>query len=137
VCVPQYVYSPSPFFFPSPVLFSVPSSAQDVENLGQGAFDVALKQQLAASRNVVVVLSEASLDRCVTDHDNKDFVRKEISMALKMGKNIVPVSTDDFAFPEAEALPEDIRPIVSINAVPWSHMYQEASMRKLLSFMQR
>lgn len=37
----------------------------DVENLGTGAFDEALKRQLTASKNVVVVLSEGALDRCM------------------------------------------------------------------------
>ena len=73
----------------------------------------------------------------MNDPDSKDFVRKEISMALKMGKNIVPVVTDEFKWPEAEALPEDIRGVVSLNAVAWSHLYQEASVKKLVSFMQR
>ena len=66
----------------------------DVENLGTGAFDVALKSQLSGANNVVVILSEGALDRCLTDHDNKDFVRKEIAMALATSKNTVPVLMD-------------------------------------------
>ncbi len=108
-----------------------------MENLGTGAFDVALKAQLTASSNVVVILSDGALDRCVTDHDNKDFVRKEIAMALATGKNTVPVMMDDFKFPEEHLLPEDIRDITKQNAVPWNHYYQEASVRQLLSFLKR
>jgi hypothetical protein len=107
----------------------------DVENLGTGAFDVALRHQLTVSRNVVVVLSEGALDRCLNDHENKDFVRKEIAMALLMEKNIVPVICDDFKWPETYSLPEDMRGLPSRNGIPWSHMYQDACVTKLISFL--
>jgi hypothetical protein len=109
----------------------------DVENLGTGAFDVALQRQLTAARNVVVILSEGALDRCIADAAGKDFVRKEIAMSFRMGKNVVPVKTDEFVYPEEAALPEDIRAIATSNAVPWSHMYQAASVGKILSFLHR
>ena len=107
----------------------------DVENLGTGAFDVALKAQLMAARNVVVVLSEGALDRCLDDHEGKDFVRKEIAMSLMMDKNVVPVICDDFKWPETEALPEDMRALPSRNGIPWSHMWQDACVSKLISFL--
>lgn len=44
----------------------------DVENLGTGAFDEALKRQLTASKNVVVVLSEGALDRCMVSRAGCD-----------------------------------------------------------------
>ena len=90
-----------------------------MENLGTGAFDVALKTQLSGANNVVLILSEGALDRCLADHDNKDFVRKEIAMALATGKNTVPVMMDDFKYPAEELLPEDIREVTKQNAVPW------------------
>lgn len=58
-------------------------------------------------------------------------------MALKLGKNVVPIKTDEFVYPEPEQLPEDIRAVSTINSVPWSHQYQDASIKKLLSFLQR
>jgi hypothetical protein len=106
----------------------------DVENLGQGDFDVALQRALSAARNVVVVLSEGALDRCMQDYDGKDFVRKELAMALAMRKNVVPV-TLNFAWPDESLLPPDIRGLCVCNSVDWSHSYQEASMERLARFL--
>jgi hypothetical protein len=109
----------------------------DVENLGQGQFDSALNKKLMVANNVIVVLSENSLDRCKINNDlqSMDFVRKEIAMSLSMGKNIVPVFFDNFTFPLEVELPGDIRGILAINAIKWSHDYQDASIDKILKFL--
>lgn len=107
----------------------------DVENLGHGMFDAALHAQMAVSHNVIVVLSPHALDRCLSDHENKDFVRKEIAQALKMGKNIVPLEGHDM--PALEAFPEDMRAFPMINAVPWHHTFFQASMTMLIGFLKR
>ena len=92
----------------------------DVEGLAEGAFDSALEEQLRSVKHVVVLLTEGALDRCISDHDNKDFVRKEISTALRLGKNVVPVHCN-FTFPTPEVLPADIRDILRQNMVEWHH----------------
>ena len=47
----------------------------DVEGLAQGSFEDGLGKALEMSRAVVVVLSESSLDRCISDVENQDWVR--------------------------------------------------------------
>jgi len=42
----------------------------DVENLGSGTFDTALAENLSRARNVVLVLSEGCLDRCIDPATN-------------------------------------------------------------------
>lgn len=72
-----------------------------------------------------------------TDIGNKDVVRKEIATSLQHGKNVVPVYMDDFQWPRAEDLPEDMRGILSRNSVLWSHAYRDATIGKLISFLKR
>jgi hypothetical protein len=97
----------------------------DVEGLAQGSFEQGLQGSLDRSRAMVCVLSEGALDRCCSDPANKDWVRKEIAIALEAGKILIPV-TYGFTWPAPETLPADIRAITSQNGVEWIHMYQQA-----------
>jgi hypothetical protein len=112
------------------------TSFLDVETMGSGSFDVALQLHLSVARNVVVILSEGALDRCIDDHENKDYVRKEVALALAMQKNVVPVVWN-FTWPEQGRLPADIRELAVRNAVTWSHEYQDASMDRVVRFLVR
>lgn len=80
----------------------------DVEALRSGAFNTKLYSVIDECRDVIVVLSQNSLDRC---NDENDWVRLEIAHALKTGKNVIPVFLRGFEFPEE--LPEDIDSIQS------------------------
>ena len=107
----------------------------DVEGLAEGAFDKALEQTLQTVHSVVVILSEGALDRCITDYDRKDFVRKEIATALRLQKNVVPVHCN-FKFPAPEELPDDIKNILFQNMIEWHHGYVDACISKLCKFLQ-
>ncbi|XP_060612750.2 NAD(+) hydrolase SARM1 [Anolis sagrei] len=107
----------------------------DVEKLEAGKFEDKLTQSVAGARNFVLVLSRNALDRCMGDHGGKDWVHKEIVTALKCGKNIIPV-TDHFDWPDPEKVPEDMRAVLKFNGIKWSHEYQEATIEKLIRFLQ-
>ncbi len=83
--------------------------------------------------------SEGALDRCIEDFtlgENKDFVRKEIALSLRMQKRIVPVLTPGFSWPPRLADVPDICGIQRKNGVPWITEYIHACMDKLLKFLQ-
>ncbi|EQB78384.1 sterile alpha and TIR motif-containing protein 1 [Camelus ferus] len=107
----------------------------DVEKLEAGKFEDKLIQSVTDARNFVLVLSAGALDKCMQDHDCKDWVHKEIVTALSCGKNIVPV-IDGFEWPEPQALPEDMQAVLSFNGIKWSHEYQEATIEKIIRFLQ-
>lgn len=107
----------------------------DVEKLEAGKFEDKLIQSVMAARNFVLVLSAGALDKCMQDHECKDWVHKEIVTALSCGKNIVPV-IDGFKWPEPQALPEDMQAVLSFNGIKWSHEYQEATIEKIIRFLQ-
>ncbi|XP_075847585.1 NAD(+) hydrolase SARM1 isoform X1 [Microtus pennsylvanicus] len=107
----------------------------DVEKLEAGKFEDKLIQSVMAARNFVLVLSAGALDKCMQDHDCKDWVHKEIVTALSCGKNIVPI-IDGFEWPEPQTLPEDMQAVLTFNGIKWSHEYQEATIEKIIRFLQ-
>lgn len=54
---------------------------------------------------------------------------------MSCGKNIVPV-IDGFKWPEPQALPEDMQAVLTFNGIKWSHEYQEATIEKIIRFLQ-
>lgn len=57
-------------------------------------------------------------------------IEQEIVAALTSNCNIIPI-IDNFSWPEAEKLPEDMRAVCHFNGVRWIHDYQDACVDKL------
>ncbi|XP_051520986.1 NAD(+) hydrolase SARM1 [Myxocyprinus asiaticus] len=107
----------------------------DVEKLEAGRFEEKLITSVQRARNFILVLSANALDKCMGDVAMKDWVHKEIVTALNGKKNIIPV-TDNFIWPDPASLPEDMSTILKFNGIKWSHEYQEATIEKILRFLQ-
>ncbi|MBK8176392.1 MAG: SUMF1/EgtB/PvdO family nonheme iron enzyme [Rhodospirillales bacterium] len=65
------------------------------------------------------------------DHPN-DFVRIEIAAALSQSKRVIPVLIDDVTMPRADDLPEEIRPLVRLQATRLSHDHFKADCDRLI-----
>ncbi len=50
-------------------------------------------------------------------HDPQDWVRVEVATAIRRGVKVIPVLLDGANMPAVESLPEDLRPLVRMNAV--------------------
>lgn len=107
----------------------------DVAELGSGKFDEALLTTINNSHNMLLVLTQEALDRCVGDTQGKDWVHREILCALDSEVHVVPVIDPQFEWPKEDTLPEDIRQLIKFNGVTWSHEYQDASVEKLITFL--
>ncbi len=107
----------------------------DVDELGSGKFDEAILTTVSRSHNVIVVLSEDALTRCIGDDRQLDWVHKELACAIDNHVRIVPVAAKQFTWPKESQLPEDIRAVCKMNAVMWSHEYQDASVEKIVKFL--
>ncbi len=83
----------------------------DIEDMRAGKFNEQLYERIDECKNFVLVLSENSLDRCVNEDD---WVKKEVLYAMSKGKNIIPVKTQGFKFPDN--LPQELRAL---------HYYQD------------
>lgn len=102
----------------------------DVEALRSGAFNTKLYSVIDECRDVVVVLSQNSLDRCINEDD---WVRLEIAHALKAGKNVIPVFLRGFEFPET--LPENIAQLKYQNGLEANSDFFDAFIDKLKRFL--
>ena len=87
-----------------------------------------------ASKNVVMVWTKGCMDRFLDGNDaaENDFVRKEYRLAMQLKKNTVAVKHEDFVFPDSARVPDEIRPVLKINAVPWVSQYKDAGLKKLM-----
>ena len=63
----------------------------DYDNLIDGIFDSRILEAIVSAPIFMLILSEGSLDRCIMDDD---WVRKEIELALKHSKHIIPINPD-------------------------------------------
>uniref|UniRef100_A0A6G1S8W9 ADP-ribosyl cyclase/cyclic ADP-ribose hydrolase n=1 Tax=Aceria tosichella TaxID=561515 RepID=A0A6G1S8W9_9ACAR len=106
----------------------------DVERLEAGKFDNNLLESIRMAKNFILVLSPNALDRCIGDHECKDWVHKEIVAALASNCNIIPI-IDNFHWPDPEQLPEDMRSVSYFNGIRWIHDYQDACVDKVERFI--
>lgn len=103
----------------------------DVVQLENGNFGHNLLKHLKKAKNFVLVLTKSSLDRCIGDKENNDWVHKEIVTAMQNQLNIIPVAADDFTWPEM--LPEDMRNLQKYDVVQWSYDYQDTCMDAIVT----
>jgi hypothetical protein len=100
----------------------------DVADLKRGYFDETLLTYIAEAPSFIVILSPHSLDRC---NQEGDWLRREIAQAIKAERNIIPILMPGFEFPPD--LPPDINLLPRHQAVPYSHVYFEAMIDKILT----
>ncbi|MBE6186487.1 MAG: TIR domain-containing protein [Rikenellaceae bacterium] len=106
----------------------------DIDTLKSGDFDVELLTRIDNAKDFIVIFDKQSLYRCVENPlDNNDWLRKELSHALKTKKNIIPIFAYDFVFPEE--LPSDIVGVKSKNGIIYEKTGFDDMYRKLLSFL--
>lgn len=102
----------------------------DVEALRSGAFNQKLYAVIEECQDVIVILSPDALERCMNEDD---WVRLEITHAIKCKKNVVPIMLRGFAFPKA--LPQDIDSLRYQNGLQASVEFFDAFLEKLYSFL--
>ncbi|MEZ5955461.1 MAG: toll/interleukin-1 receptor domain-containing protein [Hyphomonas sp.] len=99
----------------------------DVDSVAPGEdFVRKIEDTVAASGAMIVVMGPNWLNAQTKDGKRRidlpgDFVRLEVSNALKRGLRIIPVLVDGAPMPRAEDLPEDVAQLVRHNAVSINH----------------
>lgn len=88
----------------------------DIDSIREGKFSDVIKQNIARSENFIIILTPGSLDRSISSED--DWVRMELSTAIRLNKNIIPIACRGFSFPDN--LPEDIVQIKSIQTISYN-----------------
>src|SRR5271166_2281063 len=99
----------------------------DIDNLDPGEdFAEAIAKSVGSCDILIAVIGRHWLDAADPDGNRRldnpdDFVRLEISTALKRSIRVMPVLVDGAVMPRSPQLPEDLQPIVRRQAVELSH----------------
>lgn len=103
----------------------------DVESLRSGNFNEQLYSVIERCTDVVVILPKNALDRCENEND---WVKLEVSHALKHDRNIIPVMLTGFKFPEV--MPKGIEDLAKKQGVEASSItYFDASIERLIKLL--
>lgn len=103
----------------------------DTYSLRAGNYVIDLEQAIKDSMNVVVVVTKG----CFEGLTGKSNWVKEITTALKLGKNVVPIYYDGITEVNPEDLPECLKEFPQTNAVIYSPHYMKASYDRLCSLL--
>ena len=102
----------------------------DVESMRSGTFNKQLFDAILQCDAVLLVLPPNALDRCVNEDD---WVRQELSFALKHNKKIIPIMMRGFEFPKT--LPADIDNVRNMEGVTASSEYFDAVIERIKSLL--
>ena len=78
----------------------------DLNELRDGAYEERIMAALDSAPVVLFILTPNSLDRCVNEDD---WVRKELTTAIKAKKQLIPVNPDNKFTKVPEGIPEEIK----------------------------
>ncbi len=105
----------------------------DIDTLREGPFDKALLERVRRCVDFVLVVDPHCFDRTLEGTPkNEDWLRVELSEALRLEKNIIPVLLAGASFPKG--LPADIANVTIQNGPQHSIQYFEAFYDKLKAF---
>ena len=102
----------------------------DYEGIAGGDFEHSIMENIAARAHFLVLLAPGALDRC---NEYDDWLYKEISAAIQLQRNIVPILLEDFSFTSnvPKNLPPNISTLLKYNAVKVVPDYFDAAIEKL------
>jgi hypothetical protein len=103
----------------------------DLESLRAGKFSEKLFQVIENCKDFILVLPKDGLDRCVNE---SDWVKQEITHAMKHGKTIIPVMLSGFQWPET--MPAGLEGLNNYQAIAaGDHNFFDAAMDRLKSYL--
>ena len=80
----------------------------DMEELTDGKFNEKIYEAIEDSKNVIFLMTEGALDRCVNEGD---WIRKELEHTLDCGVKLIPVAPTGTRIHFPEGLPEKLAPM--------------------------
>lgn len=95
----------------------------DYDELTDGIFSDKIRAAIKEAPVFMLVLSGGSMERCANDGD---WVREEITLALRQGKHIVPVNPDNGFDGFPDQMPEELKEAIG------SHQHSEVSFGQAL-----
>ncbi len=106
----------------------------DIDSITETDFESTIPQNLASSDAVLLILSEYTFDPNRI-HKDDDWVRREVAMALELGKPILLIGVDGRVPPPAAELPENIRQITRKQTIKFTADFFDAAVDKLVAMI--
>ncbi len=103
----------------------------DNESLSSGRFDKKIYRIIEECQDVLVVLSQGSLERC---RNEGDWFRNEITHAINKKKAIIPIFTDKFELPTEEeraSYPKEVQELLVYHAYTLKIAYFDSVIGKI------
>ena len=97
----------------------------DMEELTDGKFNEKLYGAIEESKNVIFLMTEGSLDRCVEDGD---WVRRELEHVLEKGVNLIPVAPTGTTIAFPAGFPATLEPmkVLEISELNLEKLFRES-----------
>ena len=95
----------------------------DYDELTDGVFSDKIRAAIKEAPVFMLVLSGGSMTRCANEGD---WVREEITLAVKQGKHIIPMNPDNSFDGFPEGMPEELKESIG------SHQHSEISFGQAL-----
>jgi len=108
----------------------------DYTGIDDTDFESSILRHLRESDIVLVVVTELTFTSERIHNDN-DWVRHEIALALKLKKPIVLIRVDNLLLPPPSELPKDIRDITRMQGIAFYPEYFDAAVEKLAVFVMK
>ena len=89
----------------------------DLEEMRRDNFNEQILNYIKNANDVLVLLEEGSLKSCSSPTWENDWFLREISYALEMKKNIIPILIGDYKMPEGQFLPQKLKELTLKNAL--------------------
>lgn len=103
----------------------------DIDTLREGKFNVALLSRIKMCQDFVLIVDPHTFDRTLDPSfdPEQDWLRQELSYALSLQKNVIPILLAGASFPDK--LPDDICDVRYMNGPGYSKDYFDAFYNKL------
>ena len=114
----------------------------DIDNIEPGVeFDQVIEKYLNSCEVMLVVIGPRWLgyreDRTARINDQSDWVRLEVSSALKRKIRVIPVLVDGASLPKEEELPEDLKTLLKRQSYELSNKRWQYDVDRLIDFLIR
>ena len=117
--------------------FGAGSVFMDVESVPLGQdFEQAIQDEINSCDVLLALIGPGWLDAILRRADLRDdYVRREITAALKAGKSVLPVLVDEAEPPPLGDLPEELAAIATLQGLRLSHEKFERDVAELVSWV--
>lgn len=103
----------------------------DLDDIRSGDFGRIIYENIVACNYFLLILAKDTLNPQRISNPN-DWLRIEIESAISLNKEIIPIISEEFTFPDRQELPESLAPIITKNGVRFPPDFFDEAIEKLI-----